>query len=539
MKLRNLFLPSIALGAAILLSTPEPSEGFSTLGFSLSTGQSDFRIHNNFLDAQSNNNTNPHLQFPGYTGAVMALWKGAIEWGSSLHGNGSGDQSQLMDLGSGGSSFDPIFVGEAPGVGGLNDNISSALDQDSGGTLAFVEGASSNGWRMRFLDTNWNWADGPGNFITGIDLQGVACHEYGHSFGLGHSTAGGNPVMGGSISGNGVSDRSLSSDDIAGIQSVYGLANSSGTKPMITQAVNLGGQIQIFGSNFTLNNNEVWFSRLTPGTTSGGGLPIKITGVSSTNGNTEILIAIPATAGAGDIMVKRSSSGQESTSMAFPFNPFSTPPPTPVVSSVVPSQVPPLTATGGATVVITGSGLGSATNLFVNDKQVGDNNTSFSGDWTVDSDTQITFTMPLTGSVGVVDIEFGTLGGPVSTQIEIVAPTSPVLAVGSPILVQADGLSIATSSQDLDFVLLEFSVFDGPTTIPGIFDLEIGAGNFNNIKKAKTWSIGPKLSRKLDSGPITGLPAGLEIFFEGLVLEAANLYDIPYNSTNKVMVTVQ
>jgi hypothetical protein len=50
--------------------------------------------------------------------------------------------------------------------------------------------------------------------------------------------------------------------------------------------------------------------------------------------------------------------------------------------------------------------------------------------------------------------------------------------------------------------------------------------------------MGPKLWRKFDSGPLSDLPLGLDIFFEGLVLPFAQGYDIPWDSTNKVTITV-
>jgi hypothetical protein len=535
MKIRNLFLPSVALGAAFLVATPEESKGFTLLGHSLNPNQADFRVFNNFTDSAANNNTTPHDQYPGYTGAVMALWKGVTEWGSEAHGDGSGDTQQAV-IGSGGSSFDPIFNGEATSTGVIGNNIISELNQNGGGVLAFMQGGS-NGWWIRF-HSNHTWADGPGT-VSGsqFDLQGTGCHEYGHSLGLNHSFAGGSPTMSAFSNGTGYVDRSISNDDQLGVQAVYGLANSSGTKPTITQVINLGGQVKIIGTNFKDNNNEVWFTRLTPGSASGGGNPIKVTGVSAIN-NSEITVNIPATAGPGDIQVLRNGLSQEATSQTFPFDPFSTPPPAPTISSVSPPQIQPLLATGGPSVVLTGTGFTGASSLIVNDTAVGVGGTSFGGSWNVISDTQISFVMPLTGSAGVVDIDLITPGGSITSQIEIVAPSSPVLAVQSPNLIQAAGLSIATSSQDLDVVILQFSVVDGATTIPGLIDLELGGGVLNNIKKAKTWTLGPKFSRKLDSGPVSGLPVGLKIYFEGLVLPVAQAYDFPWDSTNKLTVTV-
>ena len=66
------------------------------------------------------------------------------------------------------------------------------------GVLAFTEAPGSDGWRIRYYSF-WLWVDGPGDGFTGAnnrtDIQGIACHEYGHALGMGHSVAGGNPTM--------------------------------------------------------------------------------------------------------------------------------------------------------------------------------------------------------------------------------------------------------------------------------------------------------------------------------------------------------
>ncbi|MFT5287334.1 MAG: hypothetical protein ACI8TQ_003519 [Planctomycetota bacterium] len=538
MKLRSLFLPSALVGFAVVLSTPAETEGFAVFGFSLNPNESDFRVFNNFTDPQANDNTTMDSQFPGYTGAVLAIWKGAVEWASFAHGDGSGDPSQAV-LGSAGSSFDPIFNGHALGIGVIGDNIVSQIDIVGGGVLAFFQGGN-DGWWIRFHnDVVLN--DGPGaNLpVNHFDIQGLLAHEYGHAIGLDHSTAPGSPTMTAAALGNAVQNRSIESDDILGARFIYGVANASGTKPFITQVVNLGTQLRIIGTNFKQTNNEVWFTLLTPATGAAGGDPIKVTGLSSVGGQqTEILMAIPPDAGPGDLFVKRNSAGQESSSAPFPFDPFSGPAPLPTISSIVPSQVPSLTPNGGVTVVLTGTGFTNSLDLRVNNKQVGQLNSSFSGSWSIDSDTQVTFDMPLTNGGGLVDVELMTPSGPAITQLEIVAPPTPTLAVSAPNLIQSVGISFAGSSESLDVMLLDFSAFDGPTVIPGVLELEIGGGNLNNVKKLKTWTMGPKFWRKLDIGPVTGLPVGLEIFFEGLVLPVSQGYATPWTSTNKHKVTV-
>lgn len=317
MGLIKFVLPALGLGLGATLLTPDTSEGFSLIGFSLSQSQRDFRVFNNFSDASANNNQTPHPNFPGAQGAVMAIWKGSVEWGSSLHGNGNGDPSQSGDLGSGGGNFDPSYQGLATGVGGINDNIHSELSGSGGGVLAFTESPSSNGWRIRYY-SSWSWNDGPGTNISGIDLQGVACHEYGHAIGLGHSGNTG-ATMFASIIGSGVQARSINGDDAAGVQAAYGAANPS--KPIITGYALNGSQITVTGSNFNATNNQIWFTQATAG---GNGVPIKVTGL--TSDGTTLTATVPNNAGPGDILVRRNATGNAGLSNAWPFDPGSTTP---------------------------------------------------------------------------------------------------------------------------------------------------------------------------------------------------------------------
>src|SRR5262245_30211335 len=74
------------------LSRPTTTAAFNLLGGSLGLTQRDFRVWNNFSDPTANDNTVAHPNFPGQTGAVMAIWKGEDEWASGpIAGNGQGD----------------------------------------------------------------------------------------------------------------------------------------------------------------------------------------------------------------------------------------------------------------------------------------------------------------------------------------------------------------------------------------------------------------------------------------------------------------
>lgn len=319
MNLKHLILPTVALGAAAGLLIPAKSDAYTLLGGALNTTQRDFRIFDNFTDAVSNDNVTPDANFPGYTGVELAIWKACTEWGSQLHaGSGNGDAHQNGGLGSGGANFDAVMQGNATSQGGTNSNQFSELAGSDGGTLAFCESPISDGWRIRFYST-WTWNDGPGTSITGIDIQGVATHEYGHALGLDHTNINGSTMLPG-VFGNGVNSRSIGPDDIDGVQAIYGVV--SATKPRINGISFSGGLLTLHGFNFDLVSNDVWFTPNTPG---GSDVPVQVTGLPS-NGS-QITLAIPGTAGSGDVFVKLAGTQGVTLSNGWPIDVASIPAP--------------------------------------------------------------------------------------------------------------------------------------------------------------------------------------------------------------------
>ena len=307
---RPALLPAAALALAGLLLAPTDTRAFSTLGWALGFDQRDVRVYDNFADPQANDNQVADPNWPGFTGVELAVWKAAAEWGSSLHGDGSGDPSQPGDLGSGAAAFDPTWQGNAPDPGGATDNVVSATTMGAGGVLATTE-FGPGGWRIR-LNDQFVWDDGPGNPLPGAnDVQGILTHEYGHALGLGHS------VVAGATMSTGVGQvaaRSIEPDDVAGLQFVYGTA--SALKPYIG-AVSGGtaaGPVVIDGFAFSPAGNEVWFTQAGVNPT---GAPIKVTGASATLNGTRIELAFPVGAGPGDVLVLN---GFGRLSNAFPFD---------------------------------------------------------------------------------------------------------------------------------------------------------------------------------------------------------------------------
>ena len=314
------YLPALAAAScAAVLLFPAPLRAWAHLGGELDLGQRDFRVHNNFSDPQANNNQQTGLSFPGASGAPLAIWKAYVEWSSELHANGSGDPTQPFDLGSGGANFDPSWQGLADSPGTTNSNIVSELSGFGAGVLAFTELPISDGWRIRFYADPIIWHDGPEappNLQDHRDIQGVACHEFGHALGLAHSTVMGSTMFP-AVSIDEVILRSIEEDDRLGIQALYGIA--SATKPHIeTYELSNTGEVTVIGHGFSTSGNSLWFTRASG---VGDGTPVQVTGLTSAQGGTRISCSIPAESGPGDILVKLPGNSHADLSNPFPFDP--------------------------------------------------------------------------------------------------------------------------------------------------------------------------------------------------------------------------
>jgi hypothetical protein len=419
-----LVLPGLALGGAALLLAPPPSRAFSKIGGTLDETQRDVRVHDNFLDASANDNLVPSMQFPGASGAELAVWKAIVEWGSRLHGDGSGDPL-TNPLGDGGANFDALWAGNTAGDGGTNDNIVSALDDcGGGGTLAFTETPITNGWRIRFCD-EWVWDDGPGTVGGRYDIQGVMAHEYGHALGLGHSSVG-QATMAPSVGPGQTSLRSIHADDVAGVQCLYGVA--SVTKPVLvaTVADAAAGTLTLHGANFAPSDNEVWFTPANP-SAPGSDPIVRVTGVPSSG--TRMRVAIPPGAGPGDVLVNKPGAGGATLSNAFPSDlagTFGAPAsPHPALMQASPAAIEALVPGTAETVVLTGTDLDLVTALLLDGVPVPPER------YTLGDLTTITLDMPQVASLGThtLAVSDGIAGDEV--DVEVLAPLAPRYQVGT------------------------------------------------------------------------------------------------------------
>lgn len=503
MKLLPSALPLLALGAATLLLLPgREALGFSKGGFSVglsAEAQRDFRVFDNFADPQSNDNLVQHAQFPGWSGAEAAIWKACVEWGSEAHGNGSGDPLQSV-VGSGGANFDAYWAGAASSIGSPNGNVHSAITSCSSGVLAFTEIPTSDGWRIRYCDGSWTWHDGPDdNPSSGndFDLQGVAAHEYGHALGLGHSGVSG-ATMFPSVSSSGSSNiRSIESDDVAGVQCIYG-PRLVGFKPHIDSVAVNGSQVTITGTGFSPTGGEVWFTNrnvsdafLDP--------RVRVLGVDSANNGTLITVTIPDDAGPGDVFVKKGRAGYNTLSNAFPFDgtgmgaPLS-------ISGMSPPDVENLVVGTAQTVTVLGSGFSPTFQLEIDGERI-----AGSSSWI--SDGEVRFEWEPLATLGMHTLTVIDNGLSASTGFQVVANASPALQVGDgepgTLVATVADLGMGGQPGDLHYVLVSTS--GAPSVLPGKVALAIG-NSFQELTEVGIFQIGVD-GLATASVPLTGVVA--------------------------------
>src|SRR5262249_12324503 len=132
---------------------------------------------------------------------------------------------------------------------------------------------------------------------------------------------------------DGVNQRIIKADDVAGLQAIYGVIPAN--KPLITSLTGSlvsGGSLVIHGSNFAATVNVKFTAQ---GSQNTGTITGTVYGVAAAAGGTTVTVTIPAAAQDGNVIVWEPALNLMSN--AFPIN--LNPPPPPSITSFNPATV--------------------------------------------------------------------------------------------------------------------------------------------------------------------------------------------------------
>ncbi len=514
----------------LIVSGGRVAHAFTLLGQELGFGQRDVRVFDNFSDTTAHDNTLPDAMFPGAIGLELSLWKGMIEWGSGPHGDGSGDVTQGT-LGSGDSNFDALWSGVASNAGTSDQNIVSAITSCSSGVLAFAEGPSDNGWRIRFCDGGISFDDGPGSIPAGFyDIQSIMAHEYGHVLGLGHSSILG-ATMAPSIGAGSESGRSINSDDRAGILSIYG-AKTAG-KPIICATGVRAGILTITGTGFDDFNNTVWFTNkniTAPGTDP----RVQVSGLFSSRAGTEIQFALPGGARAGDLIVKLPSPGgsYDTISNAFPLDPNGR-----IanqcdlqITSISPDMPPPLAPGSTQDVTLFGAGFLTAISVTLEPGLLLD-----PSQWSAIDDSEMTLDLPVPSALGPQTLTLQGALGQASIGFSINQSALPILQVGTGEDLNAIGLgeniSVLMAGPIGSVQTIVYSLSPLPSD-HNLIHLELG-NSFGQLFYGPTSTITPNGVVSLDMPSAYG-GAPIALYIQSVDLSASPAPQFPVSNLESV-----
>ena len=195
------------------------------------------------------------------------------------------------------------------------------------------------------------------------------------------------------------------------------------------------------------------------------------------------------------------------------------------VTGITPSTIEAVSLTPQE-IVINGSGFNNTTGVTIDGVALA---AGVSGEYQVESDGQIRATVPLLTQLGMVDVTVTTTTAQATAQIQV-DPVSSPLVIAPLGAIQSTGITLTSAANLLDWTWVAVSIFNEPTIFPGLFALDIGD---NNSQIVIPWRpvIGLPGHVTKTFGPLSGL-AGIQLYWQSFVLEAANMYDPPWPSSN-------
>lgn len=232
-----------ALAALLVALAVTPAFAYLKLGTRIQTGTASLRWNDFPVRYFVTNRSAPGVSAEQFQGAISRAF-------------GTWNAVETAQTSTDFAGFTQANPGSGDGATVLGFASRPDLDRVLGATSLIID--VTNGEIVEadiFFNTAFPWSVSAAGETGRHDLESIAAHEIGHMFGLGHSAigetelvAGGRRVLGAeavmfpiAFAPGSVKDRSLKSDDIAGLTDLYGTSGSRRSKGSISGKITKNG----------------------------------------------------------------------------------------------------------------------------------------------------------------------------------------------------------------------------------------------------------------------------------------------------------
>lgn len=234
--MRAFSIAALAATALVAVLADTGILAWTATGASWNTASANYTVNPNFTDTNVGSAADQ----------IAAMQLGADEW--RVNGRGNFAFNYAGQTATASVAFDgenAVFYSNTDGNGALA--VATWWNDGSNNTLQFD---------IEFYDrdgvTDFEWSVNPSP--TEFDIRSVACHEFGHALGMGHSAVA-TAVMFPSVAPGTTANRTLDADDVTGMQALYGATGAA--TPVVsaispdTGWIEGGTSVTITGSAFS------------------------------------------------------------------------------------------------------------------------------------------------------------------------------------------------------------------------------------------------------------------------------------------------